>query len=618
VLVNLLPSSSSVAKDQVFTVDIQIVAGAQPVDAAQISLTFDQTYLQVEDSDAFMDGVQIEDLSYSQFHWAVITSTVHIDTEPAWILFSSGYLTSGTKPSGTFSLARIHFRALWGTGGGSTPLEFVTAGLYRTEILYGSSSVFGGAENGSVTISGEPPPPTPTRTATPTPTDTPTPTQTSVQSPTPTATATRTSTLTPTQTPTSQCTTYEWISFQNGVWPNSSYNGASDTYLSNEEPTLTHDTEGNLVIKNDGGGGKRVLLRFDLSQYIIPGSVVRTAQLWLVQRNDWQKNAYNTSTVEAFQVVRQWVPSQATWNKPTTAQEWAAPGANAASDRSMVPADTVILYPLDVSLSEPHMWTITQMVQDWVNNPAQNNGVILIGNGETQEFHLASSQYPGEAEPRPRLRIEYCPAVPTATPTRTSTPTQTPTTTQTNTPTPTRTPTPTYTPTAVPGRIAGQVWNDLNGNGIVEAGEPGLAGATLYLYSSDNPSSPIRPPVTTGTDGSFEFTDLLPGWYSLVRANPAGYLSTTGDALDLLLSSGDLVRVSFGAWTPPTATPTITPTRTITPTVTTSPTLTLTRTPTRTPTATPVRRRIFLPILQRGGFWLAGTGIASPSGGSPQ
>jgi hypothetical protein len=218
----------------------------------------------------------------------------------------------------------------------------------------------------------------------------------------------------------------------------------------------------------------------------------------------------------------------------------------------------------------------------------------------------------------------YCPAVPTATPTETTiptqtrTPTRTYTPTQTNTPTPTKTPTPTYTPTLVPGIIAGQVWNDLNGDGAKDANEPGLAGATLYLYSFADLSTPVRPPITTGADGNFQFADLPPGWYDVVRANPPGYLSTTGDAVDLLLASGATVRVSFGAWMPGTATPTVTRTPTLTPTVTPSATLSLTPTPTRTRTATPtVRHRIFLPIVQRGWVSFSGAGIASPSGGSP-
>jgi hypothetical protein len=141
-----------------------------------------------------MPGVQIEDLSYGQFRWAVITNTVHTEGAPAWILFSSGYLTSGTKPSGTFSLARIHFKALMVTAGGSTPLEFGTAGDRKTEILYGGHSVLAGVQNGSVTISGETP------SATPTPTLTATPTRT--LTPTATRTATPRATVTPTPIPT--------------------------------------------------------------------------------------------------------------------------------------------------------------------------------------------------------------------------------------------------------------------------------------------------------------------------------------------------------------------------------------------------------------------------------
>jgi hypothetical protein len=159
VVVNLNPSSSSVAKDQIFTVDIQIVAGAQQVDGAEIHLYFSKTYLQVVDSDSETPGVQIEDLS----GWnAPLANAVYTDTEPARILFAAGILGAGTKPSGTFSLARIHFKALQSTEGGSTPLVFGTVLPYQTQIYYGVTLVLGGVENGSVTISGGTPTVTPT------------------------------------------------------------------------------------------------------------------------------------------------------------------------------------------------------------------------------------------------------------------------------------------------------------------------------------------------------------------------------------------------------------------------------------------------------------------------
>jgi hypothetical protein len=158
VIVNLSPSSPSVTAGQIFTVDIQIVAGAQQVDAAEIHLYYSQTYLQVVDA-AGNPVQQIEDLS----GWdAPLANHVYTDTEPARILFAAGILGSGTKPSGTFSLARIRFKALQSTAGGSTSLVFGTVPPDQTQIYYGITSVLGGVENGSVTISGVTPTVTPT------------------------------------------------------------------------------------------------------------------------------------------------------------------------------------------------------------------------------------------------------------------------------------------------------------------------------------------------------------------------------------------------------------------------------------------------------------------------
>ncbi|HNS00991.1 MAG TPA: SdrD B-like domain-containing protein [Anaerolineae bacterium] len=72
---------------------------------------------------------------------------------------------------------------------------------------------------------------------------------------------------------------------------------------------------------------------------------------------------------------------------------------------------------------------------------------------------------------------------PTATPspTPTETPTATPSPTPTETPTATPSPTPTATPPAATGRVETFVWDDLNGDGIQDAGEPGIAGVQVEL-----------------------------------------------------------------------------------------------------------------------------------------
>lgn len=103
------------------------------------------------------------------------------------------------------------------------------------------------------------------------------------------------------------------------------------------------------------------------------------------------------------------------------------------------------------------------------------------------------------------------------------------------------------------------MWYDVNGNGIMDAGEPGLAGAIMRLYDGDDPAQPlIRLPFVTEDDGLFHFDDLMVGRYVLVEENPPGYVSTTGDMMYVWIYSGVTTPVNFGDWIPSTATPTAT------------------------------------------------------------
>jgi len=64
------------------------------------------------------------------------------------------------------------------------------------------------------------------------------------------------------------------------------------------------------------------------------------------------------------------------------------------------------------------------------------------------------------------------------------------------------------------GSISGTVFHDLNGNGGVDPGEPGLAGWRVKLESL-NFSEPLVREVRTDGDGRFFFGDLPPGEYDL-------------------------------------------------------------------------------------------------------
>ena len=269
VYIDLQPSSPSVQQNDLFAVDMRILAGSQPVDGVEVHLDFDPLYLRVVDA----AGNSVSQIESSGVLTASIQNTVNNDQ--GHIDFAEGIFSA--EPSGTFVLAAVRFKALWGTGEGSTPLTFVTRAGNPTDVTYNGSSMLAGALPGSVSIQGETPSPTPTATATPsqtftptptatqtrtltptrtatgtataTPTQTQTPTRTSTPTMTPTRTATRTATATPTATPTPPSTTDVW--FQQGVSPDTSYAGEQDTYLENWYPDQRHGDEPSLNLRMD-------------------------------------------------------------------------------------------------------------------------------------------------------------------------------------------------------------------------------------------------------------------------------------------------------------------------------------------------------------------------------
>lgn len=77
------------------------------------------------------------------------------------------------------------------------------------------------------------------------------------------------------------------------------------------------------------------------------------------------------------------------------------------------------------------------------------------------------------------------------------------------------------------------VWNDLNGNGLQDAGEPGIDGVTVTMYRDNgdgipNPANDTEVRTTvTGNGGLFLFSDFLLGNYFLEFTNlPAGFNPT--------------------------------------------------------------------------------------------
>jgi SdrD B-like domain len=79
------------------------------------------------------------------------------------------------------------------------------------------------------------------------------------------------------------------------------------------------------------------------------------------------------------------------------------------------------------------------------------------------------------------------------------------------------------------------VWNDANGNGIQDAGETGIVGATVKLIGAGTDGvfgtgdDVTLGTTTTGAGGIYHFTGLTPGQYQVQFVAPTGYVFTTQD-----------------------------------------------------------------------------------------
>lgn len=76
--------------------------------------------------------------------------------------------------------------------------------------------------------------------------------------------------------------------------------------------------------------------------------------------------------------------------------------------------------------------------------------------------------------------------------------------------------------------ISGTVFVDLNDNGTLDSGEPGIAGATVFLNNDHSGSPTNNPHTTTSSTGTFSFTGQPSGTYTVMVQLPSGVTLTTG------------------------------------------------------------------------------------------
>jgi len=96
--------------------------------------------------------------------------------------------------------------------------------------------------------------------------------------------------------------------------------------------------------------------------------------------------------------------------------------------------------------------------------------------------------------------------------------------------------------------LSGSVWNDIDGDGVIDPGEPGVPGVTVVV-TWDGPDGPVEIPVVTGPDGAWDLPTLPPGDYEVELDDttiPAGTSPTTPTDVTVALPVGGSEVVDIG------------------------------------------------------------------------
>jgi subtilisin family serine protease len=107
--------------------------------------------------------------------------------------------------------------------------------------------------------------------------------------------------------------------------------------------------------------------------------------------------------------------------------------------------------------------------------------------------------------------------------------------------------------------VSGQVFNDLNGSGMKDPGDPGLAGWRVFVDAAGTGVyDPSDPSVLSDADGNYTLAGLTPGTQPLALVVPDGWTQTAPDGgfYSLSLVSGqDQTDLDFGAVLTPAPAP---------------------------------------------------------------
>ncbi|MES1186389.1 MAG: DNRLRE domain-containing protein, partial [Myxococcales bacterium] len=163
-----------------------------------------------------------------------------------------------------------------------------------------------------------------------------------------------------------------------------------DTTIRQDKPSLNDAAAAGCTMKGATKSRirKECLVRWDLSQ--LPPTTRVGASCIRFKVADGAHGSF-----QAFEALRPWVDTDATWRRATSLDLWQARGARGAADADAAVVATTPARPVTGGVYEIAL--ASALVQKWVSIPVANNGLVFGGNGGDGLTIVASEQADGPA-----------------------------------------------------------------------------------------------------------------------------------------------------------------------------------------------------------------------------
>ncbi len=188
------------------------------------------------------------------------------------------------------------------------------------------------------------------------------------------------------------------LTFRNGVSPTAGYGGARDATITSEQAHTNFG--GSWTLEMDGVPDIAALVQWNLGE-IPSGSVVDSVRLTF--------NVPNASpqTYKIYELKQPWVESEVTWTQFAAGVPWQSAGASGAGDRGATALGQITATSVGEATLELNAAGVA-VVQNWINNPATNFGLILQEYGDANDNRLRlDSREITTAANRPAITIVF-------------------------------------------------------------------------------------------------------------------------------------------------------------------------------------------------------------------